>query len=96
MPVDLGLTPEPARPLASGDPSTATVAHVRESVREKYAAVAAAAGRPRAVRAVGAACAANPLPIIVPCHRVVRSDGSPGGYLGGPEAKRLLLALEAR
>jgi threonine dehydrogenase-like Zn-dependent dehydrogenase len=44
MPVDLGLTPEPARPLASGDPSTATVAHVRESVREKYAAVAAASG----------------------------------------------------
>lgn len=59
-----------------------------------YAAVAAAAGSPRAVRAVGTACATNPLPLVVPCHRVVRSDGSPGGYAGGPEAKRLLLDLE--
>jgi len=60
-----------------------------------YAAVAAAAGRPRAVRAVGTACATNPLPIILPCHRVIRSDGSPGRYLGGPAAKQLLLDLEA-
>ena len=59
-----------------------------------YADVAAAAGSPRAVRAVGSACATNPLPVVVPCHRVVRSDGSPGGYAGGPEAKRLLLELE--
>jgi methylated-DNA-[protein]-cysteine S-methyltransferase len=60
-----------------------------------YAAVAAAAGSPRAVRAVGTACATNPLPVVVPCHRVVRSDGSFGRYLGGPAAKRLLLDLEA-
>ncbi len=60
-----------------------------------YAAVAAAAGRPRAVRAVGTACATNPLPLVIPCHRVVRSDGTPGGYAGGPAAKQLLLALEA-
>jgi methylated-DNA-[protein]-cysteine S-methyltransferase len=60
-----------------------------------YGAVATAAGRPRAVRAVGTACATNPLPVVVPCHRVVRSDGSIGGYLGGPAAKRLLLTLEA-
>jgi methylated-DNA-[protein]-cysteine S-methyltransferase len=60
-----------------------------------YAAVAAAVGSPRAVRAVGTACAANPLPLVVPCHRVIRSDGYPGGYLGGPAAKRLLLDLEA-
>lgn len=60
-----------------------------------YAAVAAATGSPRAVRAVGTACATNPLPVVVPCHRVVRSDGSFGGYLGGPAAKRLLLDLEA-
>ena len=39
---------------------------------------------------------ANPLPIVVPCDRVVRADGSPGGYAGGPEAKRVLLALESR
>ncbi|GAS96849.1 methylated-DNA--protein-cysteine methyltransferase [Mycolicibacterium canariasense] len=60
-----------------------------------YAAVAELAGNPRAVRAVGTACATNPLPVVVPCHRVVRSDGTMGGYLGGPQAKRLLLDLEA-
>jgi methylated-DNA-[protein]-cysteine S-methyltransferase len=59
-----------------------------------YAAVAAATGSPRAVRAVGTACATNPLPVVVPCHRVIRSDGLPGGYAGGPENKRTLLALE--
>jgi methylated-DNA-[protein]-cysteine S-methyltransferase len=62
---------------------------------ESYAQVAAAAGHPRAVRAAGSACATNPVPIVVPCHRVVRSDGSSGGYAGGPAAKRSLLALEA-
>jgi methylated-DNA-[protein]-cysteine S-methyltransferase len=60
-----------------------------------YAAVARLAGSPRAIRAVGTACATNPLPVVVPCHRVVRSDGSMGGYLGGPDAKRTLLSLEA-
>ena len=60
-----------------------------------YAAVAAAAGSPRAVRAVGTACATNPLPLVVPCHRVVRSDGGLGGYRGGADAKRVLLALES-
>lgn len=60
-----------------------------------YAALAAAAGRPKAVRAVGTACAGNPLPVVVPCHRVVRSDGTVGQYLGGPSGKRVLLALEA-
>jgi len=59
-----------------------------------YAAVAALAGNPKAVRAVGTACATNPLPVVIPCHRVVRSDGSMGGYLGGIEAKRTLLTLE--
>jgi len=60
-----------------------------------YAAVAQLAGNPKAVRAVGTACATNPLPVVVPCHRVVRSDGSLGGYLGGVDAKRFLLTLEA-
>lgn len=60
-----------------------------------YAAVARATGNPRAVRAVGSACATNPLPVVVPCHRVVRSDGSIGGYLGGAAAKQALLRLEA-
>ncbi len=62
---------------------------------ESYAQVAAAAGNPKAVRAVGTACGTNPLPVVVPCHRVVRSDGSFGGYLGGTEAKQILLTLEA-
>ncbi|MGA7203326.1 MAG: methylated-DNA--[protein]-cysteine S-methyltransferase [Specibacter sp.] len=60
-----------------------------------YATVAALTSSPRAVRAVGTACARNPLPLVVPCHRVIRSDGSQGAYLGGTDAKALLLALEA-
>lgn len=60
-----------------------------------YAAIAAAVGSPAAVRAVGTACAKNPLPVIVPCHRVVRSDGTVGHYVGGLDAKKTLLALEA-
>jgi methylated-DNA-[protein]-cysteine S-methyltransferase len=60
-----------------------------------YATIAQLAGNPKAVRAVGSACATNPMPVVVPCHRVVRSDGSMGGYLGGADAKRTLLTLEA-
>jgi methylated-DNA-[protein]-cysteine S-methyltransferase len=60
-----------------------------------YAAVAALAGNPKAVRAAATACATNPLPVVVPCHRVIYSDGRIGRYLGGPEAKRSLLTLEA-
>ena len=59
------------------------------------AAVAAAVGNPGAVRAVGSACARNPLPVVIPCHRVIRSDGSAGQYVGGPAAKSALLDLEA-
>ena len=68
---------------------------IRYGHTESYAQVATAAGSPRAVRAVGTACALNPLPLVVPCHRVVRSDGSMGGYAGGPDAKQILLRLEA-
>ena len=59
-----------------------------------YAAVAAAAGSARAVRAVGSACTTNPVPLVLPCHRVVRSDGSAGDYRGGRKAKQVLLRLE--
>ena len=62
---------------------------------ESYAEVAAATGHARAVRAVGTACATNPLPVVVPCHRVLRSDGKLGGYAGGLEVKAALLSLEA-
>ena len=60
-----------------------------------YAAMAASAGNPGAVRAAGSACSHNPVPVVVPCHRVVRSDGKIGNYLGGTEAKRALLDLES-
>jgi len=59
-----------------------------------YATLARLSGSPKAVRAVGTTCATNPIPVVVPCHRVVRSDGSLGGYRGGPAAKRALLDLE--
>lgn len=60
-----------------------------------YGWIAAEIGRPKAVRAVGTALSHNPVPLVVPCHRVVRSDGSIGQYsLGGPEAKRTVLTSE--
>ncbi|MEZ0491052.1 methylated-DNA--[protein]-cysteine S-methyltransferase [Kineococcus sp. TBRC 1896] len=62
--------------------------------RLSYAALAGEVGSPRAVRAVGTACARNPVPLVVPCHRVVRSDGSTGQYAGGTGAKSRLLQLE--
>jgi methylated-DNA-[protein]-cysteine S-methyltransferase len=62
---------------------------------ESYKLVARSTGNPGAVRAAGSACATNPVPLVVPCHRVVRSDGTYGQYRGGPEAKQMLLAMEA-
>ncbi|HEX2358362.1 MAG TPA: methylated-DNA--[protein]-cysteine S-methyltransferase [Solirubrobacterales bacterium] len=59
-----------------------------------YGEVAAQAGNPRAFRAAGTACGINPVPLIVPCHRVIQVGGKPGNYGGGPEMKRALLELE--
>lgn len=59
-----------------------------------YRDLASKVGNPKAVRAVGGACAHNPLPLLVPCHRVLRADGTLGGYRGGSETKRFLLGLE--
>lgn len=61
---------------------------------DSYKGVAAAAGSPNAVRAAGTALATNPLPVLVPCHRVVKSDGGLGRYLGGVPMKTELLTLE--
>lgn len=61
-----------------------------------YRQVAQALGQPLAVRAVASACAANPLAVLVPCHRVLRSDGGWGGYRWGLQRKQQLLAHEAR
>lgn len=89
VPVDLRLTDGFRRSV---------IEHLRDigyGRRESYADVATAVGSPRAVRAVGTACAHNPLPVVIPCHRVVRSDGSTGQYVGGASAKTTLLDLEA-
>ncbi len=59
-----------------------------------YGAIARAVGRPRAFRAVGGGCGKNPIPVIIPCHRVVGADGSLTGFSGGLELKSLLLSLE--
>jgi len=68
---------------------------IRYGQTRTYGQVAALVGNPKAVRAVGTACATNPLPLVVPCHRVLPASGGPGRYVGGPEAKVTLLTLEA-
>ena len=72
------------------------IADVRAGRRTSYRELASRIGRPAAVRAVGQAVGANPLSILIPCHRVVASDGSLAGYAGGLAVKRYLLDHEAR
>jgi O-6-methylguanine DNA methyltransferase len=74
----------------------AAVANVPFSETVTYGEIARRLGRPRTARAVGAANAANPLPLFVPCHRVVGADGALRGYGGGVEVKALLLRLESK
>ena len=69
-------------------------ARVPYGVTTTYSEVAAEAGSPRGQRAAGNALGSNPIPIVVPCHRVLRTGGSLGGYGGGPEMKEFLLRLE--
>jgi methylated-DNA-[protein]-cysteine S-methyltransferase len=77
-----------------------TLSVLRETARipfgelRSYAEVATGAGSPRAVRAAGNSLGANPMPVVVPCHRVVRTGGALGGYTGGIERKEFLLQLE--
>ncbi|WP_344364879.1 methylated-DNA--[protein]-cysteine S-methyltransferase [Streptomyces gobitricini] len=80
-----GFNREVLRELASGVPYGTVVG---------YGELARRVGQPGAAQAVGAAMGANPLPLVVPCHRVVESDGGIGGFGGGLETKRRLLALE--
>lgn len=61
-----------------------------------YKQLAALTGKPEAARAVGSACGRNPFPFFIPCHRIVASDGSLGGFSGGLEIKRMLLDFEAK
>jgi methylated-DNA-[protein]-cysteine S-methyltransferase len=70
------------------------VARIPYGVTRTYGEIAKAAGNPRAFRAAGTACGQNPVPLIVPCHRVVQSGGGVGNYGGGPEMKRALLGME--
>ena len=71
-------------------------ARIRYGKVSTYAEVAAKAGNPKAVRAAGNGLGSNPMPVVVPCHRVVRSGGGLGGYTGGLERKEFLLDLERR
>lgn len=82
--------------LSSGFMRTAlgVVASIPYGETLSYAEVAAEAGSPRAHRAAGTACATNPIPIVVPCHRVLRSGGGLGGYGGGLAMKKALLEME--
>jgi AraC family transcriptional regulator of adaptative response/methylated-DNA-[protein]-cysteine methyltransferase len=68
--------------------------HALQTIPSTYAQIARALGNPKAMRAVGHACATNPVALVVPCHRAVRSDGGLGGYRWGPERKERLLAME--
>jgi methylated-DNA-[protein]-cysteine S-methyltransferase len=89
VPLDLALTTPFRRRVLQHLPD------IRFGSTETYADVARAVGSPAAVRAVGSACATNPLPVVIPCHRVLRTDGGLGGYLGGLAAKTALLGLES-
>lgn len=71
-----------------------TVLKVPRGTTWSYSQLAAKVGKPRAVRAVASACARNPVGLIVPCHRILRCDGSLGGYYWGGERKRALLERE--
>jgi AraC family transcriptional regulator of adaptative response/methylated-DNA-[protein]-cysteine methyltransferase len=82
---------------------TAFQARVYEELRkigrgsvQTYSQIAEGIGRPRAARAVGNACAGNPTALVIPCHRVVKKGGKPGGYRWGVERKKALLAMERR
>jgi methylated-DNA-[protein]-cysteine S-methyltransferase len=89
VPVDWALTPKGFRNRALH-----AVARIPFGKTKTYAEIAKSAGNERAFRAAGTACGHNPIPLIVPCHRVVQSGGGIGNYGGGPEMKRELLDLE--
>ena len=90
VPVDLSLVRSDFRRAAL----TALRQDVGPGQVVTYGALAAKIGRPKAARAIGTACATNPVPVIVPCHRVLPGTGGVGNYGGGPERKRRLLAHE--
>ena len=88
MPVDLTTVPDFQRRVLEA------ARHIPFGEARPYAWIAARIGHPRAVRAVGTALGRNPVPLILPCHRVWRSDGGLGGYIFGADVKDRLAALE--
>jgi methylated-DNA-[protein]-cysteine S-methyltransferase len=89
VPLDLRLTKGPFRREVLG-----LLQQIPAGQTRTYAQLAVESGRPNAVRAVGSGCATNPVPVLVPCHRVLRTGGELGGYLGGTARKRWLLDHE--
>ncbi len=89
LPLDLGGLSEFQRAVL------AAAAQIPYGETASYREMAIAAGSPGAVRAAGTAMGANPVPLLIPCHRVIRSDGTPGLYGGGEPLKRWLLDFEA-
>ena len=89
---------QPPLDLRAGTPFQqsvwAALCEIAPGVTKSYAEVAAAIGSPKAVRAVGRACGANPIPLLIPCHRVLASGGKLGGFSGGLEWKKRLLMVE--
>jgi len=88
VPVDLTTVPDFQRSVLQA------AGHIPFGEARAYAWIAARVGHPRAVRAVGTALGRNPVPLILPCHRVWRSDGGLGGYIFGADVKNRLAALE--
>ena len=90
----------PPLDLAAGTPFQRAVWKALRTIppgqTRTYAEVAGLIGRPKAARAVGQACGANPIPVLIPCHRVLSSDGGLGGFSAGLEWKKRLLAVEGR
>jgi len=84
--------------MAAGTPFQKSVWRALQRIpsgeTRSYAQIATAIGKPKATRAVANACGANPLPVLIPCHRVIAKDGSIGGYTGGLHIKRALLRAE--
>ena len=70
------------------------IARIPRGQVRSYARIARSLRKPQAARAVGQACGRNPVPLVIPCHRVVASDRTLGGFTGGLDVKRTLLALE--
>ncbi len=95
-PCDASLPPFDVRATAFQWRVWQALTRIPSGETRSYAQIADAIDAPRSARAVANACGANPLAFVVPCHRVVRADGEPGGWRWGPPRKRRLLALESR